>query len=138
MKYEEKHMDLFDVDESYFLAHCISADYNLGAGIAVEFNKHFNLTPTLIYINRNKYPDCIPIKRVFNLVTKQNYWDMPTYKDLERALKIMKGLAVRHNVNKIAMPRIGCGLDHLVWENVKYIVKEVFDETDIEILICIK
>lgn len=39
-------------------------------------------------------------------------------------------------ITKLAMPLIGCGLDKLVWEQVKDVIEDVFEETDIEILIC--
>ena len=39
-------------------------------------------------------------------------------------------------INKIAMPKIGCGLDRLNWDNVYEIIKDVFKDTDVEILIC--
>lgn len=37
-KYEE--CDLFCVPSNYYLVQCISADFAMGAGIAVQFNKH--------------------------------------------------------------------------------------------------
>ena len=40
-KYEE--CDLFCVPSNYYLVQCISADFAMGAGIAVQFNKHFNV-----------------------------------------------------------------------------------------------
>ena len=42
MVYREEVRDLFSVADDYFLAHCISADFAMGKGIAVEFNKRFN------------------------------------------------------------------------------------------------
>ena len=52
MNYEEKRKDLFSVSNEYYLAHCISADFALGKGIAVEFNKRFDMRNRLL----NKYP----------------------------------------------------------------------------------
>lgn len=43
INYQEIKKDLFTVDDKYYLAHCISSDCKLGAGIAVEFQKRFNL-----------------------------------------------------------------------------------------------
>jgi hypothetical protein len=34
------------------------------------------------------------------------------------------------------MPIIGCGLDRLQWDKVSEIIKDVFKDTDIEILVC--
>lgn len=37
---------------------------------------------------------------------------------------------------KLAMPKIGCGIDRLDWDKVQEIIKDVFRNTDVEILIC--
>ena len=34
--------DLFTVPQGYYLAHCISADFALGAGIAKKFDEVYN------------------------------------------------------------------------------------------------
>lgn len=39
-------------------------------------------------------------------------------------------------VIKIAMPIIGCGLDKLSWNKVSDIIKDVFMNTNMEILVC--
>ena len=39
MIYKEEIRDLFTVAEEYYLAHCISADFGMGKGIVLEFNK---------------------------------------------------------------------------------------------------
>jgi len=129
-------MNLFDVGSDYYLAHCVSYDFALGAGIAKEFEARFGL--------RSKLKKCscygryaILIDHVFNLVTKDCYWHKPTYFALRQALEDMKRQCASLNIKKIAMPKIGCGLDRLSWSQVSKIIQEVFDDTDIEILICI-
>ena len=42
MTIKEIKKDLFTMPNDYALAHCISADFALGAGIAKEFDKRFN------------------------------------------------------------------------------------------------
>lgn len=150
MQYSETIRDIFDVDQSYYLAHCISADFALGAGIAVQFDKRFDMKNKLrrFYPNYMSYYNaqaskgilgsCIIEGRVLNLVTKRNYWNKPTYKSLEDALLDMKHICEIHNIKKIAMPLIGCGLDKLEWYKVSKIIKRLFSDTDIEILICKK
>lgn len=146
MQYHEEEKDLFKVDKTYYLAHCISADFGMGAGIAVLFNRRFDMKQRL----RLKYPnymdywnerglkgDCIVLDRVFNLVTKKKVYEKPTYDSLHAALLKCKKYAIENDIEKIAMPLIGCGLDQLKWENVSEIIKEIFKNTDIEILICI-
>ena len=146
MTYREEIRDLFMVSDEYYLVHCISADFALGAGIAVEFDKRFDMRRKLLseypqylqYIKRYRIQgECILIDRVFNLVTKERYFQKPTYKSVKQALMMMmKKLRVAKNINKIAMPLIGCGLDRLQWEKVSEIVQEVFKDIDIEIVVC--
>ena len=151
MKYHVEEVDLFSVSDEYYLAHCISADFMLGKGIALEFNKRFNMKQKLYnqcpnyLINYQKFKntiyhtsDCIMVDRVFNLVTKERYYHKPTYKSLTNSLETMRDICFQYNIKKIAMPTIGCGLDKLEWNKVSMIIKNIFETTDIEILICIK
>ena len=43
MNYMETRGDLFAVPQGYYLAHCISGDFALGAGIAKQFNEVYNM-----------------------------------------------------------------------------------------------
>lgn len=147
MKFTEEYCDLFSVPDKYYLAHCISADFALGKGIAVEFNKKFNAKNLLfksynnfleLWDSSNMIANCIITGRVINLVTKRNYWNKPTYESITKALKLMKLKCLENNIEYVAMPLIGCGLDRLKWSNVSDIIKNVFKDTDIEILICMK
>ena len=134
MKYTEVKKDLFSVDRSWYLAHCISADAALGAGIALQFKKRFmlrKLKELNLYVGQT-----VLIDRVFNLVTKELYWHKPTYSTLTAALTEMKNHAVRYDIKKIAMPAIGAGLDRLDWKKNREIIQEVFADTDVEIMVC--
>lgn len=43
MNYMEMTGDLFAVPQGYYLAHCISGDFSLGAGIAKQFDEVYNM-----------------------------------------------------------------------------------------------
>lgn len=144
MIYKEEVRDLFSVPEDYYLAHCISADFGMGKGIVVEFNKRFDMKNKL----QTKYPNFVNNYhhykyggmaliegRVINLITKERYWEKPTYETLRNALNIAR-IRLPLECKKIAMPVIGCGLDRLEWSKVSDIIKDVFSDTDIEILVC--
>ena len=148
MIYKEEKRDLFSVPDDYYLAHCISADFALGKGIAVEFNKRFDMRNKL----KNEFPnfieeymhwykldgECILIDKVLNLVTKERYYWKPTYKSMKQALEMMKRVCIANGIRKVAMPKIGCGLDRLEWKKVSETIKDVFKDVDIEILVCVK
>lgn len=139
MNYKEIKGDLFKVDNDYFLAHCISADAKMGAGIAVEFKRRFKLGSFQKYVTEIgglKVGSCAMVGRVFNLVTKKVYWTKHTYETLRLALQDMKRLIIKHEIKKVAMPQIGSGLDKLNWNEVSNIVQEIFEDVDIEILVC--
>ena len=131
--------DLFTMPQGYYLAHCISADFALGAGIAKTFDSVYNMRFKL-FRNYDNYEyrggDALLIDNVFNLVTKQKYWHKPTYDSVREALEMMKEYMDFEGVTKLAMPRIASGLDRLEWSKVYEIICEVFDDTDIEIVVC--
>lgn len=140
MIYREEQRDLFTVGEDYYLAHCISADFKLGAGIAVQFDRRFNCKAQLKELyNRliNMEPGYVlPTGRVFNMVTKNYYWEKPTYATMRMALEDLYRWCKLDGVDKLAMPRIGCGLDRLDWEKVQRMIQYIFADTDVEILVC--
>lgn len=158
MLYNEIKRDLFTVNslssdksEPYCLAHCISADFGMSGGIVLEFNKRWDMKNYLHshYGNvmskfRTSGGMCIPVKVkdhnketfVFNLVTKEIVFWKPSYDSIREALEGMKNYMMTYNLNKVAMPLIGCGIDGKQWDRVSRIIKEVFMDTDIEILVC--
>lgn len=131
--------DLFTVPQGYYLAHCISADFALGAGIAKKFDEVYNMRFKL-FKNYDNYEyaggDALPIDNTFNLVTKKKCYHKPTYESVREALEVMKEIMVNLDVTKLAMPRIASGLDRLDKDRVYDIICEVFEDTDVEILIC--
>ena len=138
---KEVKKDLFSVPEEYYLAHCISADFALGAGIAQQFNRRLKMRDKLIeaypHPNRHKLiGTALLIDRTFNLVTKERYWHKPTYTTLYNALMDMSEQVKAKGIKKIAMPLIGCGLDRLEWFKVRATITNVFAGTDVEILVC--
>ena len=131
--------DLFTMPQGYYLAHCISSDFALGAGIAKTFDSVYNMRFKLF---RN-YPDykynggdALLVDNVYNLVTKPKYWHKPTYDSLREALEMMKEQMDFVGATKLAMPKIAAGLDRLEWSKVYDIICEVFEDADIEIVIC--
>lgn len=131
--------DLFTMPQGYYLAHCISSDFALGAGIAKMFDSVYNMRFKL-FKNYSDYEwrggDALPIDNTFNLVTKQKYWHKPTYESVRAALEMMKEWMEFLSVTKLAMPRIASGLDRLDFNKVYEIICEVFEDMDVKIVIC--
>ena len=133
-------------DNVIVLMHCISNDCALGAGIAKAIDEKFQekesikrtFGENLLWFGHGynlttghlNLEDVSPRFFVCNLVTKEFYWNKPTYTTLYEALESCKGLlqstaqfAKRDGLGmKIVMPKIGCGLDKLNWNRVKEII----------------
>jgi hypothetical protein len=137
IKFEKR--DLFTVPQGYYLAHCISADFALGAGIAKTFDEIYNMRFKL-FREYDDYAyeggDALLIDNVFNLVTKPKCYHKPRYEAVREALETMRDIMEMNATTKLAMPTIGCGLDKLQWSEIFKIIQEVFGDTDIDILIC--
>ena len=130
--------DVTEAPKPYYIMHCISADYALGAGVAKAIHEKFGTKIQLLMYNADsfgKWPTCHLTERVINLVTKECYFSKPTYDTLTAALYDAKLIMLRYSIAKIALPRIGCGLDRLKWDTVKLCLKMVFQDTDIEFLV---
>lgn len=131
--------DLFTMPQGYYLAHCISADFALGAGIAKVFDSVYNMRFKL-FRNYDNYEytggDALLVDNVFNLVTKRKCWHKPTYDSVREALEMMKEQLDFASATKLAIPKLGCGLDKLEWSHVENILKDVFDDTNVDIVVC--
>ncbi|TSM04876.1 O-acetyl-ADP-ribose deacetylase 1 [Bagarius yarrelli] len=140
MEYKLRHVrgDLFSCPSTDSLAHCISMDCKMGAGIAVKFKKNFRGVKELLA--QQKQPgECAVLQRgdrfVYYLITKEKYNHKPTYKTLRQSLEAMKSHCLENGVTRLSIPRIGCGLDRLSWEKVSAILEKVFHNTGIVITV---
>lgn len=116
--------DLFNSDQS--LVHCVSRDFHMGKGIAVEFKSRFGNVDKLIQQNKNVGEVVyLPVNdiKVFYLVTKEKYYGKPTMTSMKQCLRELANLCIELDIKKVAMPRIGCGLDKLKWDSVKKIIE---------------
>ena len=139
MKITIENRDLFTVPQGYYLAHCISADFALGAGIAKMFDEVYNMRFKLFREYDNyvyEGGDALLIDNTFNLVTKKKCYHKPTYDSVYEALECMRNQMDILYITRLAMPKISSGLDRLSWDKVFEIIQEVFEDTDVEILIC--
>lgn len=146
MIYREENRDLFKVGKDYYFVQCISADFAMGAGIALQFNKYFSIKNKLVskyksftdrWDSLEEHGTCLLEGRVYNLITKRSFWNKPTEETMRNALKSMR-VMINNNQDckKLAMPKIGSGLDKMSWSIVSKLLQETFEDSDIEILVC--
>ncbi|KAJ6659860.1 hypothetical protein lerEdw1_018316 [Lerista edwardsae] len=100
--------DLFSCPGTDALAHCISEDCRMGAGIASIFKKKFGGVQELLK-QQKKTGEVAVLKRdnryVYYLITKNKYFHKPTYDNLWKSLEAMKSHCLKNAVTHISMPR---------------------------------
>lgn len=130
-------MDLFNADfDKYVVAHCVSADFKMGAGIAVPIRKKFNLGGMTRQFGSPQVGSCCYHNNVLNLITKGKYYGKPSMNSMYAALVDMRECIERHGITQVVMPKIGSGLDRLSWPKVREAIHEVFENVEVEILVC--
>jgi O-acetyl-ADP-ribose deacetylase (regulator of RNase III) len=130
--------NLFDCDQDFSLVHCVSKDFKMGKGIALAFRERFGRVEEFksqnVGIGGTAWIST-ETRCLFYLVTKDKYNEKPTYDSLRSCLETTKELCNTLAIKKLAMPRIGCGLDRLNWDTVHSIILETFENTGVLILI---
>ncbi len=98
----------------------------MGKGIAVGFKNRFGKVDELR--DQQKDVGCVAYltdgeRKIFYLITKEHYYDKPTMESLRQTLQELAVLCNAFGINRLSMPRIGCGLDKLNWNLVKKIIQ---------------
>ena len=108
----------------------------MGAGIAVAFKEKFGGLEELRR-QRINVGGVGVLRRdgryIYYLVTKERYSDKPSLKSLEASLVALRERITADGVQRLAMPKLGCGLDGLSWNLVQELVSSVFRQTPVEI-----
>ena len=79
-------------------------------------------------LNDQAFPfwDSSSRRYIYNLVTKEKFSYKPGLSTLATTLQNMKAHATMHGVSTIAIPKIGCGLDRLNWQDVVKFLRNIF------------
>ena len=123
------------------IGHCISTDAQMSKGFA-QF--HSERIPRLRRVCRRannlkdqvfSFCDSSSRRYIYNLVTEEKYSDKADLPTLATTLENMQAHATMHGVSTIAMPKIGCGLDQMNWQDLFKILGNVFASSDIQIVV---
>ena len=121
------------------LAHCVSRDLKMFKGLAKSFKEtwpdHIDQLKKM-YLHVGQI-GAIKVKGrfIYHLITKERCTDQPKYFDLRQTLFELKQHMLANNVKKVALPKIGCGMNRLSWPDVKTMMEEVFWDTNIKITV---
>lgn len=110
----------------------------MSAGIAIVFRNKFDQIDKLK--KQGGKPGSVAVLKdndrfIYYLISKNDSYEKPTYKNLFLSLNSMKDHMIQNNVKKLAIPRIGCELDRLQWEKVREQLHKVFDDVDVKIVV---
>ena len=67
---------------------------------------------------------------IYNLVTKERFYDKPNLSTLSKTLEAMNIHASTNDVSTIAIPKLGCGLDQMNWQEVVKLLCDIFAYAD--------
>lgn len=127
---------LFDSKDC--LAHCVSEDLRMGAGIALQFRQKIKRVSELKEQKKTK-GDVAVLKEekrfIYYLITKDKYYQKPSYENLKLSLIKMREHMDKNNIKSLSIPKIGCGLDKFDWNKVLEIIKEVLWNIDISVYV---
>ena len=73
---------------------------------------------------------------IYKLVTKQRFCDKPKLSTLSKTIEAMKIHASTNGVSTIALPKLGCELDQMNWQQVVKILRDIFAYADVQIVLC--
>ena len=123
------------------IGHCISADAQMSKTFALFLSERFpRLRKTCRRANLLRdqvFPFWGSSSRryIYNLETKEHFSDKPDLKTLATTLQYMQTHATMHGISTIAIPKIGCGLDQMNWQEVLKPLRNNFAYSEIQIVV---
>jgi hypothetical protein len=152
MKISEQKGNILDYMGTHFIAHAISGDFTLGAGVAKKINEKFSEvfpdSPHATLSEALKHEYITPetccntnegctflIENIFNIATKSSWKEIVDPFTLYIALEDLAELCNINDVKTLYMPKICSGKERLEWDKVRCLIEDAFADYDIEIII---
>lgn len=146
MNYRIEKRDVILVPKDYSIVYTLSKDFFNKRGLAAMLSNRYktmNMTIKRAYKKQNDPSiKCIGFqpknekRYIIHLLVKEKYGSKSNYDDMLDALIQLKDDMMAMDVTKIAMPKIGIGSEGLNWSKMEELIKTVFEDTDVEILVC--
>ncbi|KAK3918071.1 ADP-ribose glycohydrolase OARD1 [Frankliniella fusca] len=119
------------------LAHAVSVDLHMDAGIAVGFKEYFGRVDELLQ-QKKKVGEVAYLKHnshyIFYLITKQYYYDKSISLDsVLSCLVHLSALCGSLGIQEISMLWVGCGLDLLKYEDVLPLIHAAFFDCSVKV-----
>ncbi|CAI6351677.1 unnamed protein product [Macrosiphum euphorbiae] len=112
----------------------------MSKGIALQFRNKFNNVHKLID-QEKKTTEIAYLKNgsqwILYLITKNKYYDKPAYTNIFNTLTNTRQFCIENNITTLALPKICTGQDKKDWNVISTMIKFIFQNTQIKILICL-
>ena len=123
------------------IGHCKSVDARLSKGFANILSHRISCLRSTCrkakFFMGQVYPfwDSTGKRYIYNLVTKERFFDKPNLSILSKTLKTMKTHAIANFVSTIDKPKLDCGLDQINWQEVVILLRDIFAYADVQLLV---
>lgn len=103
----------------------------MGAGVALEARlRHIHLPAKLgnfvsVYGNRVFY---LKAESILSFPTKQHWKDLSNIQLIQQSGRQAVEIADKFNLNRIILPRVGCGYGGLTWDFVRGFLSPILDD----------
>ncbi|KAF4532708.1 hypothetical protein B566_EDAN004695 [Ephemera danica] len=126
----ETYKSIIHAPANLIICHCVAADLRMSRGAAKDLS---DLYPKIReVIGEPTVGSCLPSvsnERTFlNLITKHNSSDKPETSHFEQCIKNLKAYTDANKIDRIAITRLGCGLDLLSWDQYDKQKKNMAEE----------
>ena len=140
--------NVLDARNDSVIAFCISSDFSLGAGLAKEIDQNFDMRYRLFLnydipkgkkYNQDMIGHALRIETedgtFYALVTKAGIRDVACYPTFTKCIADLHSQMTENGEHKLAIPKLGCGHDHMDWRLVQAIIAEEFEDSDVDVTV---
>ena len=138
--YSEQKVNIFSLPNNIAIGHCTSQCLTMSKGTALQFRNKFNNVQNLI--DQEKKPTEIAYLKngrqwILYLITKNKYYDKSAYTKIFSTLANTRKFCIENNITTLALPKICTGQDKKDWNVISTMIKFIFQNTQIKIIICL-
>lgn len=130
--------NIFDSEPTTSIAQCVSADFSMSRGIALQMRRKFGHVNKLRQEQKSVTEVAViqlEQRTIFYLITKEHHWQKSTYKSIYICLQKLKELCMELKITNLACPRIGSESDGLQWEIIRNMLRNTFRNSNIKVCV---
>ena len=134
----------FRLNNDCAIVNTLSADWIFrNDNLNIEFIKMYNSKEYLLAMHNDKQnkpglalSQKTHDKNIYHLIIRNSYWEKSNINYLEQSLMNLKDELIKDNIKEICFTRQNNYLEDFEWIQIEEILRKIFDNTDINILIC--